>query len=364
MEEQYLYLRIADSLRRDIADGNYNPGDPLPSMRSMATAWQCTIGTVQRAIRELESESLVSAHVGARTRVTAVITPSPDDTLQRANLIHRAETFLLEAMTAGFSTDVVEDAFRTALNRWRSVSRPYTDVGAKLLRFSGSHDLAVAWLATHFAEIAPGYRLQLGFSGSQGGVLALQKGEAEIAGAHLLDERTGSYNLPVVQQLFPGERIALVTLARRRIGFIVKPGNSKKIQGVQDLLRPEIHFINRQAGSGTRVLLDTLLREEGLPAAAISGYEDEKSTHSEVAAAVAEGRADTGIGLEAAAKAYNLDFVFITLERYDLLIREVDIERMPVQQLLTFLKTPDFRQLLERLGGYDSRESGSLRWSG
>ena len=129
-------------------------------------------------------------------------------------------------------------------------------------------------------------------------------------------------------------------------------------------MRPEIHFINRQAGSGTRVLLDTLLREEGLPATAISGYEDEKSTHSEVAAAVAEGRADTGIGLEAAAKAYNLDFVFITLERYDLLIREVDIERMPVQQLVAFLKTPDFRRLLERMGGYDSRESGNLRWSG
>ena len=79
---------------------------------------------------------------------------------------------------------------------------------------------------------------------------------------------------------------------------------------------------------------------------------------------MAEGRADTGIGLEAAAKAYNLDFVFITLERYDLLIREVDIERMPVQQLVAFLKTPDFRRLLERMGGYDSRESGNLRWSG
>lgn len=363
MEEQFLYLRVADALRRDIASGIYKKGDPLPPIRSLAQVWQCTIGTIQRAVRELESDGLISSHIGTRTRVTGVVLTGPGESLQRANLIHQAEKFILESVTAGFSTGEIEDAFRVALHRWRSVDLAQNTTQSRTLLFSGSHDLAVAWLATHFNEIAPGYSLRLKFSGSLSGVTTFQQGEADIAGTHLLDESSGTYNLTVIQELMPAEKIALVTLSHRRIGFMVKPGNPKNIIGVQDLVRSNIRFINRQKGSGTRVLLDSLLRENGIDKLRIIGYEEELTKHSDIATAVSESRADTGIGLEAAARAYGLEFIFITLERYDLLIREKDIALRPCKELLEFLKNREFHQLLERLGGYDSHESGVIRWS-
>lgn len=363
MDEQFLYLRIADSLRRDIASGLYKLGDPLPSIRTLAGLWQCTNGTIQRSIRELASEGLVSAHIGTRTRVKDVGLSGPGESLQRANLIHQAEKFILESVTNGFSTAEIEDAFRVALQRWRAVDLVQLTTPRSSLSFCGSHDLAVAWLATHFNEVAPGHMLQVKFSGSLPGVTAFQRGEADIAGTHLLDESTGTYNLAALRELMPDEKIALVTLAQRRIGFMVKPGNPKNISGVQDLAGTGVRFINRQKGSGTRVLLDSLLRENGIDKTKITGYEEELTTHSDVATAISEGRADTGIGLEAAARAYGLEFILITLERYDLLVREKHLSLQPYQQLLNFLKSGEFHQQLQRLGGYDSRESGVIRWS-
>ncbi len=363
MDEQYLYLRIADSLRRDIASGAYKNGEPLPSIRTLAGLWQCTNGTIQRAIRELESEGLVSAHIGTRTRVTGGMVIGPGESLQRANLIHQAEKFILESVTSGFSTPEIEDAFRVALHRWRAVDLAHKSTPRSSLRFNGSHDLAIAWLATHFNEIAPGNTLQLKFSGSLPGVTAFKLGEADIAGTHLLDESTGEYNLATIRELMPGEKIALITLAQRRIGFLVKPGNPQNITSVQDLAKNGVRFINRQKGSGTRVLLDTLLRKSGIDATKIAGYGEELTTHSDIATAVSESRADAGIGLEAAAKAYGLEFIFITVERYELLMREQELSLQPYQKLIEFLKSGEFRLLLQRLGGYDSHESGVIRWS-
>jgi len=362
MDEDYLYLRIAESIRRDINNGNYKPGDPLPSIRSIADTWNCTNGTVQRALRELEAAGLVSTHVGKRTLVIGANPLAPEDSLQRANLIHRAETFLLESMTAGYTQLDVEDAFRVAFNRWRSAIQPQTRFSANTLRFSGSHDLALAWMATHFGEFAPGYALKLNFTGSLSGLSSLQKGETDIAGAHLLDEPTATYNIPFVQKMFPREKIALITLAHRRLGFMVKPGNPKQIRGIEDLARPEVRFINRQEGSGTRVFLDAQLGKKNIDPTGIAGYFTERSTHSEVAAEVAQSRSDTGIGLEAAAKTYGLDFILLTTERYDLVVKESTFQLAPVQQMIHWLKGDDFRVVLNRLGGYDSNESGSIRW--
>lgn len=363
MDEKYLYLKIADSLRRDIASGSYKQGDLLQSIRTLAELWQCTNGTIQRAIRELESEGLVAAHIGKRTRVTGGSIAGPGESLQRATLIHQAEKFILESVAAGFSTSEIEDAFRKALYRWRSVDLAATPKPHRALRFSGSHDLAIAWLATHFNEIAPGYTLHVKFSGSLPGLTAIREGDTDVAGAHLLDESTGTYNLPAIQEMMPSEKMALITLAHRRIGFMVKPGNPKNISGVQDLTKTDIRFINRQKGSGTRVLLDSLLRDNSVDPTQIAGYDEEVTTHSEVATAVSESRADAGIGLEAAARAYGLEFIFITLERYDLVVRGADAALPPYKRVIEFLKSGDFRQLLQRLEGYDSRESGLIRWS-
>jgi len=362
MDEDFLYLRIAESIRRDINDGSHKPSDPLPSIRSIAGTWNCTNGTVQRALRELEAAGLVSIHVGKRTRVIGAPPIVPADSLHRANLIHRAETFLLESMTTGYTPLDVEDAFRVALNRWRSAVQPQTRLSAKTLRFSGSHDLAVAWLATHFGEIAPGYTLKLNFSGSLSGLTSLQKGEADIAGTHLWDEPTETYNVEFVKSMLPEGGIALITLAHRRLGFILKPGNPKQIHTVEDLARHEVKFVNRQPGSGTRVFLDAQLRKNKIDSARIVGYPDERSTHSEIAAEVVESRADTGIGLEAAAKVYGLDFIPLTTERYDLALRESTYKLAPIHYMIDWLKGEEFRVLLNRMGGYECTESGNVRW--
>ncbi len=362
MDEDFIYLRIAESIRRDINNGMYKPGDPMPSIRSMAEAWNCTNGTVQRALRELEAAGLVTTHVGKRTRVIGMPLQAPANSLQRAHLIHRAETFLLESMTAGFAPLDVEDAFRIAINRWRTVVQPQTGSSANTLRFSGSHDLVVAWMATHFGEIAAGCALKLNFSGSLSGLTSLQKGEADIAGTHLWDEASGTYNVEIVKSMFPEGGIALITLAQRRLGFMLKPGNPRQIHAVEDLARPEVKFVNRQPGSGTRVFLDAQLRKNKIDSARIAGYADERSTHSEIAAQVAESRADTGIGLEAAAKVYGLDFIPLTTERYDLVLRESTFQLAPVRQMLDWLNSEAFHDLLRRLGGYEHTQSGLVNW--
>ena len=362
MGTAYLYLQIAASIRRDIANGIYKPGDTLPSIRSLTGTWNCTNGTAQRAFKELAFEGLVYTHIGKGTKVVGPILLQKTDSLRRANLIHRAEAFLLEILTSGYTTAEVEDAFRIALDRWRAVSQSQEVINQRTFRFSGSHDLAVAWLATHFDEISPGFKLQLSFSGSMAGLISLSEGKSDIAGSHLWDEESESYNIPFLHNQFPGERLALITLAQRRIGFLVKPGNPKKICSIDDLTRQDICFVNRQAGSGTRVFLDSLLSKKGIQSASIQGYLNQKITHTEIAVEVAEGNADVGVGLEAAAKAYGLDFLFLTLERYDLIVKANIFDEVPVQNLISCLKGDQFRLLLNRLGGYDYRESGEVHW--
>lgn len=360
--EDYLYLQIADSIRRDIENGTLKRGAALPPIRSLTSIWHCTIGTVQRAIQELANEGLVSTHVGQRTRVTAPVSTQQKDTLRRANLIHRAETFLLEVMTSGYDAGEAEDAFRIALNRWQSVSQAQPRTGLKTLHFVGSHDLAIAWIATHFADIAPGVQLQLEFTGSLPGLRSLAAGKADISGSHLWDAAEAEYNVPAIRNIFQGESTVLITLAHRQVGFMVLPGNPKNIQSLEDLVHPDVKFINRNPGSGTRVYLDSKLQETGIEPGSVQGYSTERMTHSEVAEEVAEGHADVGIGLEAAAKAYGLDFIFLTRERYDLVVRQRTFQLPAIQALTAWLKADAFHQLLHQLGGYDARESGTIRW--
>jgi putative molybdopterin biosynthesis protein len=204
--------------------------------------------------------------------------------------------------------------------------------------------------------------LQLAFSGSLGGVLAIANGEADIAGAHLWDDETDSYNVPFIQKYLPSVEAALITLAHRRIGLIVQAGNPKSITSVRDLAKPGVQFVNRQPGSGTRVWVDAMLNKEGIPPSSIIGYEQEKSTHSDVASEVANHTVDAGIGLEAAARAYGLDFVFLTRERYDLIMRAEQFDSEATKLIIAWLKGKESKDLFNRLRGYDSDESGEVRW--
>jgi putative molybdopterin biosynthesis protein len=362
MEETYLYRQIAETVRRQIMQGELQPGDRLPTVREMTQQWGCTVGTVQRAYQELAAQGLVTSRAGQGTRVVGH-GPAQDDTpLRRAALVHRAEAFLLEVLTAGYSAGEVEDAIRQALDRWRAVSQQVDVPTASLLRFSGSHDPAIAWLATHFNEVASGYTLQLQFTGSLGGLIALAEGQAEMAGCHLWDQETDTYNVPFVRRVLPGRRVALVRLAHRRLGLILPPGNPAGVQNLSNLRQSPLRFANRQAGSGTRVWLDAALHRLGIPTEEIKGYHDEKMTHTEVARAVAEGQAEVGIGLEAAAWAYNLDFVLLTREQYDLVIPEEHFASPAVQQFVEWLRGKAAQDLFASLGGYEGEEAGTVLW--
>ncbi|MHB8945529.1 MAG: molybdopterin biosynthesis protein [Bacillota bacterium] len=222
----------------------------------------------------------------------------------------------------------------------------------------GSHDLCLDLLADFLRRRHPELDLSSAHAGSFGGLMALRRGEAHLAGVHLLDEETGVYNVEAIRKYLPGRRVHLVHLVRRDQGFLVAPGNPKGIKGFRDLVRPAVRFVNRQRGAGTRVLLDYHLKLEGIDPRGINGYEREEFTHLTVAAAVASGAVDTGLGILAAARALGLDFIPVTREDYDLAIPAEHRALDAVGRLLAVVASPEFRFAVAALGGYDPSRSG------
>jgi putative molybdopterin biosynthesis protein len=222
----------------------------------------------------------------------------------------------------------------------------------------GSHDLTLDLLAQYLAE--GGLRLASANVGSQGGLVALRRGEAHLAGCHLLDPDSGEYNLSYVRRYLPGVPAVLVTLVGRDQGLLLPPGNPKNIRALADLARPEVTFVNRQRGAGTRVLLDFELGKLELEPDAIRGYEREEYTHLAVAAAVQSGRTDCGLGIHAAARALGLDFLPLFKERYDLAIPREHFEAPLLRPLLDLLHDHRFRAAVAALPGYDVSGMGSI----
>lgn len=222
----------------------------------------------------------------------------------------------------------------------------------------GSHDLALDLLAGHIRRFAPAVRLTSANVGSLGGLTALRRGDAHLAGTHLLDEASGEYNRAFVARLLPDEEIVLVNLAYRDQGFVLPPGNPRGLAALADLARPGVRFVNRQKGSGTRVLLDYHLRRAAVDPAAIAGYGHEEFTHMAVAAAVLGGAADAGLGIRAAAQALGLAFVPLFQERYDLAIPRRFWEGDLLAPLRQALASPAYRAAVTALGGYDVRDMG------
>lgn len=222
----------------------------------------------------------------------------------------------------------------------------------------GSHDLALDLLASHLRRAGVGRRLSSANVGSLGGLMALQRHDAHIAGTHLLDEETGEYNLGYVRRLLPNEEIVLVHLAYRDQGFVLPPGNPLGLTKLNDLVRPGVRFVNRQRGAGTRVLLDYHVRQQGLSPESIVGYQREEFTHMAVAAAVQSGAASVGLGISAAARALGLTFVPLFSERYDLAIPRRHWESDLLAPLRLMLADPGYRAAVEALGGYDVSRMG------
>ncbi|MEJ2264990.1 MAG: substrate-binding domain-containing protein [Anaerolineales bacterium] len=188
--------------------------------------------------------------------------------------------------------------------------------------------------------------------------MALRRGEAHLAGSHLLDPETGEYNLSYIHQYLPDVPVRVISLVGRQQGLLVPKGNPKKVTSLEDLHRPEITFVNRQRGAGTRLLLDYQLDLLGIDSQQVKGYNQEEYTHLAVAAAVASGRADCGLGIAAAAQALDLDFVPLFNERYDLVIPLEYYRSQLLAPLFAVLEDPAFRQAVANLPGYDINRMG------
>jgi putative molybdopterin biosynthesis protein len=226
----------------------------------------------------------------------------------------------------------------------------------------GSHDNTLDLLATLLHQKDPRLRLSSGHVGSQGGLMALARGRAHFGGSHLFDPETNTYNIPYIQRYLPGLPLKLINLAWRSQGLMVAPGNPKNIKTVQDLVRTDVRFINRQRGAGTRLLLDYLLKENGLTPTAVPGYDREEYTHMAVAVNVHSGTADVGLGILAAAQALGLAFIPLTPERYDLVVPETTFNDHRFQVLLEVIRSPAYQHAAAALGGYDLKDCGRILW--
>jgi putative molybdopterin biosynthesis protein len=222
----------------------------------------------------------------------------------------------------------------------------------------GSHDPILDLATSMLRATDPGVTLASANVGSMGGLIALRDGLSHLAGSHLLDPATGTYTIPYVDRLLADHDTAVVRLVHREQGLLVAPGNPLELEGLADLARGGLRYVNRQRGAGTRVLLDYELQRAGIDPMAIAGYTREEPTHLAVAAAIASGRADCGLGVKAAARAFGLGFIAVAREPYDLVLERQMIEADLLAQLWRLLETADFRQAVEGLGGYDTTEMG------
>lgn len=211
----------------------------------------------------------------------------------------------------------------------------------------GSHDLVMDYIGS----LIKGVHLSSSHVGSMGGIMALMRGEAHIAPIHLLDEETGVYNVSAIESYLKDKAVLRKGIKREQ-GFIIAPGNPKSIHSLQDLMREDVRFVNRQRGSGTRLLTDYLLKKENLEEKYIKGYDRDMTTHMAVAAAVASGTADVGIGVYSAAIAMGLDFIPIGFEEYDFAVAKEYADSQMVEAFFQVLNSEEFHQILKELGGY------------
>lgn len=228
----------------------------------------------------------------------------------------------------------------------------------------GSHDNSLDVLANLLRGGSSGLTLSSSHVGSLGGLMAVKRGMCHLAGSHLLDTESGAYNVPYIKKYLPemaaDNQVRLVHLVFREQGLMVPKGNPKDIKGIEDLARDDVTLINRQIGSGTRILLDYRLQQIGLEPVRIKGYQNDEFTHMSVAVAVLSRTADTGLGIYAAARALDLDFIPVVTEQYDLVVPQAFFESPHVQTLLTVIRSTEFRRQVEALGGYSTRKTGEV----
>jgi len=224
----------------------------------------------------------------------------------------------------------------------------------------GSHDITLDILSDEIRNRGNDIRIASGNVGSLGGLLALKKGTAHMAGCHLLDIQRGEYNISYIREYLEGVPVHVFNLVARDQGLIIQKGNPKEVKGIIDLKRDDITFVNRQPGSGTRILFDYKLKEMGIDPARISGYENEEYTHMNVAVSVLNGMADVGLGIMAAARALDLDFIPVIKEQYDLVVPSSFVDDPKIELIIGVARSKEFRERVKELGGYNPAKSGDL----
>jgi putative molybdopterin biosynthesis protein len=229
-----------------------------------------------------------------------------------------------------------------------------------LLVVTGSHDPLIDEAADIFKRSGSGREISSSHMGSMGAVMAVKSRQAHIGGIHLLDE-AGEYNLSYLKTYFPEGGITLIEGVSRAQGLMTPAGNPKELKDFADIANTGISYVNRQRGSGTRILCDFLAQQNGIEPGKIYGYNREEFTHTAVAALIKAGSADTGLGIYSAAKIYGLHFVPVTAERYDFICRTESLENDGVKEFLRILQSADFRSRMEELGGYTINKPGTIK---
>jgi molybdate-binding protein/DNA-binding transcriptional regulator YhcF (GntR family) len=364
-----LYRQISDQVRQLIATERLKPGDHLPAVRQLAQYIGVNQNTVIRAYGELEQERVV---VSRRGGGTIVAKDKDDPSFIAARQKHLSEIVsddIVKDLSLGYSPEEVEAAFYLHLARWREERRWLVEVPqdvteikkkTKTIHIVGSHDLALNILVDMMKHRTPDIEIEVTHAGSLGGLIALQEGRAHLAGIHLLDEETGEYNYPYVKRVLPGREVAIVHLAYRIQGLMYARGNPKNIKGILDLKRPDIVFVNRQKGAGTRVLLDIQIRQLGIHPHEIKGYDREMDTHLAVGMAISHGEADVALGIEAAARSCKLDFLPLFRERYDLVMPRDNYRSELCAPFLSTVISDEFREVVNKVGGYDTSQTGTV----
>lgn len=311
----------------------------------------------------------------AQPRIQAIMTrkllsPVGDDDFVRVTVAHVGDRLLATPLHrgAGVITSLVRadglahiPRFSEGVDSGQPVEiRLYRSLHAiqQTILAMGSHDPMLDLLGQYLA--AAGYHLTSANVGSLGGLVALRRQEAHLAGVHLLDPTTGDYNLSYIRQHLPNEPLQVVTFAHREQGLMVMADNPHGIKSLDDL--PRVRYVNRQRGAGTRVLLDYELERRAIAPERIAGYKHEEYTHLAVAAAVASGIADCGLGVRSAAVAMNLDFIPVAWERYDLVIPGTYLNHPAILGLLSILDSDAFKHDLGAQPGYDTRETGKTQY--
>ena len=259
-----------------------------------------------------------------------------------------------KSMKSNSQSDIIQDSTRVT-----------AQLQEELPRNSGfvicGQDVLLDILSRYLQLHPNGVQALRSYVGSYNGLYALYQGNVQIATAHLWDGDTEQYNVPFVRRMLPGIPAVIIHLACRLQGFYVAKGNPKGVKGWEDLKRKDITIINREKGSGTRVLLDEHLRKLGVPSRSIKGYNRESTSHLAIASTVARGGADIGIGNEKSGlQVSGIDFIPLQTESYDLVVKKEDMNKAPFEAVVEILRSQDFKMELEGIGGYDLTEIGKI----